>query len=124
MFGGLLYLRLTSFSNWLRVRVRRLRQPKYLLGAIVGFAYFYLVFFRNLGGPSSRGMRRAVAAQALDAAGVGLPSDWLPVAAALGSILLLAFIALMWAVPTERAALGFSEAEITFLFPAPLTRRA
>ena len=30
----------------------------------------------------------------------------------------------MWVVPFERAALGFTEAEIAFLFPAPVTRRS
>ena len=28
----------------------------------------------------------------------------------------------MWIVPAQRAALGFTEAEIAFLFPAPITR--
>src|SRR5262249_24069013 len=99
MLSALLYLRLTSFANWVRARVRRLRQPKYLIGAIVGFAYFYLVFFRNFRGTPGRGVRRAAAAQALQAAKVTLPADWFPIAVAAGALLLLAFIALMWAVP-------------------------
>ncbi len=39
MLGALLYLRLTSLKNLLLSRLRRLRQPKYLLGAAVGVAY-------------------------------------------------------------------------------------
>ena len=38
MLGALLYLRLMSFRNWAVARGRRLRQPKYLIGAIVGCA--------------------------------------------------------------------------------------
>jgi ABC-2 type transport system permease protein len=40
MLNALLYLRVMSVQNWLRSRLRRLRQPKYLVGAIVGCAYF------------------------------------------------------------------------------------
>jgi hypothetical protein len=38
MLSALLYLRFTSLKNWLRMRLLRLRQPKYLMGAIVGVA--------------------------------------------------------------------------------------
>jgi hypothetical protein len=124
MLGALLYLRLTSFQNWLRSRVRRLRQPKYLIGAIVGVGYFYFFFFRPLGGPVPRGARHAAVTQAMPAVAAALPTDWLPVAAAVGALLLLVFVVFMWVVPTERAALGFSEAEIAFLFPAPIQRRS
>ena len=47
MIGALVYLQLTSLSNALRARVQRLRQPKYLLAALVGAAYFYFFFFRH-----------------------------------------------------------------------------
>jgi hypothetical protein len=36
---------------------------------------------------------------------------------------LLALATAIWVVPTERASLGFSDAEIAFLFPAPIMRR-
>ena len=49
MLRALLYLRLVSAGNWLLSRARRLRQPKYLLGAVVGCAYFYYFFFRPMG---------------------------------------------------------------------------
>ncbi len=126
MLSALLYLRLTSFQNWLWSRVRRLRQPKYLLGAAVGCAYFYAFFFRGLGGNPASHARRAAPAEAtqfLDTAQAALPVDWLPAVTAFGALALLVFITFMWVVPTQRAALGFSEAEIAFLFPAPITRR-
>jgi len=47
MIGALVYLQLTSLRNALSQRLRRLRQPRYLVGAIVGLAYFYFFFFRH-----------------------------------------------------------------------------
>jgi hypothetical protein len=108
-------------------RVRRLRQPKYLLGAVVGCAYFYFFFFRNLGTDRTHRMPSAATAEAMraiEAANAALPVDWLPATTALGALALLVFITFMWVVPTQRAALGFTEAEIAFLFPAPISRRA
>lgn len=126
MLRALLYLRLMSARNWVVARVRRLRQPKYLIGAIVGCAYFYFFFFRGLSsGPRARhpGGLPPPATEALAAAQATLPADWVPVIAAFGALAFLVFLAAMWIVPTERAALGFTEAEIAFLFPAPLPRR-
>ncbi len=113
MLGALLYLRATSFANWLKSRLQRLRQPKYLLGAVVAIAYFYFFFFRSFAPPPA----------AMPGLPVTGPADWLPLASAVGALALLFFATCMWVVPTERAALGFSEAEIAFLFPAPISRR-
>jgi hypothetical protein len=116
MLGALLYLRVTSFANWLKSRLQRLRQPKYLLGAAVGVGYFYFFFFRGFASPPPP-------TDALAGLPVAGPADWLPLASAIGALALLFFATCMWVVPTERAALGFSEAEIAFLFPAPISRR-
>jgi hypothetical protein len=103
-----------------------LRQPKYLIGAIVGCAYFYFFFFRPLGERESPRVPTAAteeARRAMEMAAAALPADWLPATTALGALALLTFITFMWVIPAQRAALGFSEAEIAFLFPAPITRR-
>ena len=123
MLSALLSLRLTSFKNWLLSRVRRLRQPKYLAGALVGIGYFYFFFFRNFSRPSGRGRHAILDEEVVQAAAAALPMDWLPATLAMGTVALLVFLTLMWVVPTGPAALGFSEAEIAFLFPAPITRR-
>jgi ABC-2 type transport system permease protein len=123
MLSALLYLRLTSLRNWFLSRIRRLRQPKYLAGAIVGAAYFWFFFFRPLTSGPASARRSAASREALEAASAVLPTDWAPATAALGALVLLIFLALMWIVPTGPAALGFTEAEIAFLFPAPITRR-
>lgn len=126
MLGALLYLRAMSLGNWLRSRLRRLRQPKYLIGAAVTAAYVYFFFFRAW----SRGPRGSLPAatpealRAMDAARAALPVEWQPITTALGAMALLVFITFMWLIPAQRAALGFSEAEIAFLFPAPISRRA
>lgn len=124
MLRALLYLRLTSLKNWLWSRGSRLRQPKYLAGALVGVAYFYFFFFRHLPEPGERRRFAAGDDTTLDAAAIMLPMDWLPAVMALGALALLVFLTLMWVVPTGPATLGFTEAEIAFLFPAPITRRS
>lgn len=123
MVRALFYLRVTSFANWLRTRARRLRQPKYLIGAVVGCAYFYFFFFRPLGSAAPSRSRHLPPIHGVDAAAL-MPADWLPLVTAIGALALLFFAVCMWVVPTERAALGFSEAEIAFLFPAPIPRRS
>ena len=126
MLGALLYLRLTSLKNQLISRAKRLRQLKYLLGALVGGAYVYFLFFRNFGGASgSRGAARTAATQTLAA----LPSSealaqTLPLIAAVSALLLLGIVILAWVIPSTTPGLRFTEAEIAFLFPAPISRRA
>ncbi len=115
MTGALLYLRLTSLQNLVLSRFRRLKQPKYLVGAIVGAAYFYMMFIRRSYASRSASQYNHGAA--------ALPADLLPAVAAIGALILLVIVALAWIVPEQRAGLAFSEAEIAFLFPAPVRRR-
>lgn len=109
-----LYLQVTSLINAVLQRLRRLRQPKYLFGAIVGGAYFYFLVFR-------RGFRQG------NYPGAGqvmhLSPGLAPVVIALAALVLFVIVVLAWFVPSDRAALQFSEAEAAFLFPAPVARR-
>lgn len=125
MLSALLYLRLTSLQNWVRQRVLRLRQPKYLVGAIVGAAYLWFFFFRAGGNPGGGRRRHAMeqASTTLAQAGAALPEQISAMALAVGALILLVLAVLAWVLSQERASLGFSEAEIAFLFPAPVTRR-
>lgn len=126
MIGALLYLRLTSLKNQIVSRAKRLRQPKYLLGAIAGLAYFYFIFFRQIGAAANgRGSQRAAARQAVET----LPSpemfaETLPLIAALGALLLLGIALMSWIIPSDKPGLRFTEAETSFLFPAPVSRVA
>jgi hypothetical protein len=112
MIGALLYLRLTSLWNFALFRLRRLRQPKYLVGTAVAVAYIYVVLLRRPG-----------MAGAASAAGPGSARIFAVLIFSTGSALALARIAFAWIAPAENPGLRFSEAEIAFLFPAPVTRR-
>ena len=112
MIGALIYLQMQSLKNRLRMRLRRLKKPKYLAGAAVGGAYCYFFFFRNLF------VGRSSAAVA-DAAS----PETLLLFELVGALALFLMVLSAWIFPHERAALLFSEAEIAFLFPAPVTRR-
>src|SRR2546428_13515764 len=113
MIAALVCRQYHSIKNRTVMRVKRLKQPKYLLGGIVGAAYFYFFFFRRLGGAPGQPQSWALWAG---------PAD--PVLyESLGALVLLAIVLLAWLVPHERAALAFTEAEVAFLFPAPISRR-
>jgi ABC-2 type transport system permease protein len=119
MNSPLLYLTLCSWRNRLRVRLRRLRQPRYLIGSVVGIAYFALVLGRPLARrrAASGDPRFGGSAGALGALG----------ASALGQFgaacLLFLAIALAWVWPSRRTpALAFTKADVQFLFTAPIPR--
>ncbi len=113
MLGALLYLRFTSLKNLLLSRFRRLRQPKYLLGAAVGIAYFYFFFFRHAHRVAEKG----------PAGFLNLPADSTPLWLGIGALALLLLTLGLWTFPSGKPGLTFSEAEIAFLFPAPISRR-
>lgn len=113
LIGALVYLRVATLAGMIRSRVKRLRQPKYLIGAIVGVAYVYLVFFGRGSGP-----RRGTPADMPEE----LIQNGLESIAEIGALGLLLVALVNWFVP-RRAALAFTETEIAFLFPAPVSRR-
>ena len=112
MIRALAYLQYHQFVNRTWSRLKRLRRPKYLLGAIVGGLYFYFYFFRILFLPQPPGV-----------AGAGMPVVSPLASESLAALLLLTLVLVGWILPHRRAALVFTEAEIQFLFPAPITRR-
>lgn len=95
------------------MRFKRLKQPKYLFGAIAGGLYFYFYFFRYVFG--IRGGRRALVS--------AVTPENLALFESFGALVLLTIILLAWFFPNQRAALAFTEAEVAFLFPAPVSRR-
>jgi len=111
--GALFYYQFHSWRNRLWMRIRRLRQPKYLAGAIVGGLYFYFYFFRGFSGAraSPRGTH------------MPLPPEMQGFAETLAAALFMMIVIMAWALPHSRAALAFSEPEIAFLFPAPISRK-
>ncbi len=108
------FLQSRSIFNSLRMRARRLKQPKYLIGAVVGVSYFWMIAFRHLFTPSRSG---------LGAIGA-LPHDAVVLIEAGAALVLVFFVVVNWVFTSDRASLRFSEAEVAFLFPAPLSRRS
>jgi hypothetical protein len=104
------YLRAVSAYNAVRSRLKRLRQPKYLVGALVMAAYIGVFFV----GPMLLSRKPPMAGA----------SDGLVLFSGLAALGLLVAVATAWLLPGDRAALAFSEAEVAFLFPAPLSRVA
>jgi ABC-2 type transport system permease protein len=113
MISALLYLQYHSIKNRTVMRIKRLRQPKYLLGAIVGGLYFYWYFFRTFFGTRPRGQAFAIF----------VPPDNQALLESIGALILLIIVLLAWVIPHQRASLTFTEAEVAFLFPAPISRR-
>jgi ABC-2 type transport system permease protein len=121
MFFASVYIIVCSARNRLRMRLRRLRQPRYLVGAIAGAVYLYFsVFARMRSASRTSALRRgrrapAVAPEALRALYASGP--------ALVGVFLLVTTIVGWLMPFDSGLLDFSEAEVQFLFPAPVQRR-
>ncbi len=119
MFSASVYITICSIKNRIRVRLRRLREPKYLIGAIVGAAYFYFTIFARMWGRRASTSRRP---------GRSMPPT-VPLAAvaasgpALVGMALMIMMAAAWLIPSDSSLLEFTEAEIQFLFTAPVSRR-
>ncbi len=113
---ALLYLQLRTSQNMALGQLKRLRKPKYLAGALAGGAYMFFFFLRPIifpppggAGPFSDRTILSVDARLL--------------AEFVATLGLGVFVVFSWVLPKGRASLDFSETEIAFLFPAPLTRR-
>ena len=120
MFGASIYIIVCSARNRIRVRLRRLREPKYLVGAVVAVAYLYFTVFARMLGRHAAGSRRSapptlppgVSLDALHASGP-----------ALVGLAFLILMALAWLIPSDSGLLEFTEPEVQFLFVAPVSRR-
>ena len=117
MNRALWFLLTRSLWNAVVFRFKRLRQPKYAIGALLGCAYFYFYFYRFL----FRGDFDRHRAE-LPPVDLGMTPDLVLNVGAFA--LLVVTLAVAWLLPASRTALGFTEAEIAWLLPAPLSRRA
>ncbi len=113
--SALFYLWSRSCVNVVLARLRRLRQPKYMIGGLLAAGYIYLVFLRP------RAPREA--GQAAGPAGPAASFDEAFFVTLITGVLLLLFVA-MWLWRRQRTALHFSEAEIAHLFPGPVSHDA
>jgi len=99
------YLAIRTGANQLARRIAQLRSPRYLVALLLGAAYLWVALVRRRPGAEAE----------------ALPAAWVELG---GALVLLALAAWSWIVGVERRVLAFSPAEVTFLFPAPITRRA
>ena len=109
---ALVYLQAMVIRNAVAQRVRRLRQPRYLMATLLGLAYFYFLFFRR---------------SSFQGAGPGAPvvpvNIGLLVGVSMAAVIMTGRIIYSWIFSADRAALSFTEAEVAFLFQAPVQRR-
>lgn len=109
-WNALLYLTGMSIWNRLTSRLRRTREPRYVLALIAGGAYLWFFLIHNVGGATR--------------AGQGPGSAFLSQGGRLVVIALLVLGALgAWVFGEDKSALAFSAPEVSLLFPAPLSRR-
>lgn len=107
MTGAAIFLVTRTMKNLVKRSILRLRQPRYLLGAIVFLGYFFGIVGRK------SGLRNIAARHA----------EFNEVAMLIVSVLALIIILAVWALPSTAPGLFFTETEIQFFFAGPVTRR-
>ena len=124
MISASLYIIVCTAKNRLWRRLRRLREPRYLVGAIVGAAYLYFTFFaRARGRAAADAARRRNAPRSDRAAPSAIAATLVAAGPGIVGIVFLVLAIVAWVLPFDSGLLEFSEAETDWLFPAPITRR-
>lgn len=117
MSGASLYILACSARNRMRLRLRRLREPRYLFGALVGISYLVFTFvIRQQVYDGRRSGRAAATAVGAAATAYGVPG------ATMGGVLLACLALTAWVLPLRSHLLEFTAAETAFLFPSPMSR--
>ena len=105
MNDALVYLTVRSIHNSILLRLRRLRQPRYLLVGLALVLYCgSTIFSRSQSG------------------GFRIPAAYESLARMTAAVLFFVVMAASWVLPAT-AALRFTPPEINVLFPAPIARR-
>lgn len=108
MTSAAFFLITHNLKNRVTRSVLRLRQPRYIAGAVLAGFYFWSFLFRRGAG------RGAVVVR------YGAGPEMMTI---ILSVLALAILVGVWALPSSGPALVFSEAEIQFFFAGPVSRR-
>jgi ABC-2 type transport system permease protein len=108
VIGTFAYLIVNTMRNRVQSHARRLKSPRYAIGFLLGIGYFWMVFGRRF-----------------NSFGAGAPAPaLLDSLATLMSVVIFAVFCGIWIFGGDSTSLAFSEAEVAFLFPAPVPRRA
>ncbi len=104
--SAFLYLVATTWRNRVVARVRRARSPRYAAALVVGALYVWTFLLRPTRGGGALSFL------------LGQPTEML--------VTVLVVLTLMgsWIFGSDTTALAFSHAELSILFPAPVSRRA
>jgi Putative ABC exporter len=114
VIGTLLYLAVCSTRNRAIRRLRRLRQPRYLAGLIIGLLYFSAILVRSVGRGGRPGGGAAIGE---------LVGSMAPELVAVGGFVLWLVAVVTWLVPSA-PPWRFTGAEVQFLYTAPVSRRS
>lgn len=101
------YLTWHSARNRTWTRIRRARNPRYAISAVIGAVYFWFFLIHNTGK-----IPRTI--------GGSFNDIWVVVA----TVGLVIFATTWWLFGGDKTTLAFALPEMAFLFPAPLSRRA
>ncbi len=107
MTSAAFFLITRNLKNRVMRSVLRLRQPRYIVGAVLAGTYFWSVIFR----------KHAVTVMSMRQ---GPVNEFMML---IVSFVALLFIVGSWALPGDSPGLVFSEAEIQFFFAGPVSRR-
>jgi ABC-2 type transport system permease protein len=113
MIRAIVFLLSRSLKNRVLLRLKRLRQPKYLISAIAGLAYLYFVILRYSFVSRSPAPPEPPAPH----------ESSITLAETALAFLLFMTVVFQWIFSNSQKAL-FKEAEIQFFFPAPISRKA
>ena len=116
MLAASLFIILATAKNRVRRWFKRLREPRYLIGLVVGIGYLWFVVYARYAASGGRPRRPPVSMFSAWPELVSHGPTWAGVA-------ILAAAVLAWVLPATGALLIFTQPEEQFLFPAPLTRR-
>ena len=106
MNGALAFLTSRSLRNRVRLKASRLRNPRYAIAFVLGAALLWLMLARRQPAPAASAGSVAQHRELV----MALLASWA--------------VAWTWLLGSQRVALNFSLAEVDFLFPSPVTRRA
>ncbi|MES2176609.1 MAG: putative ABC exporter domain-containing protein [Gemmatimonadota bacterium] len=108
MIAAFAYLIATSTRNKVLSQIKRVKNPRYAIALLLGLGYFWMVFFNQ-----TRSQR------------AGAPNPFASdLFGQLVPLLLFVVISYFWIVGTDAQALAFTQAEVSLLFTAPVSRRA
>lgn len=111
--GVFAFILFRSLRNNVRERLRRLKEPRYLIGFVFALAYFGFLFSRpTIQRRGARPLPRL------------FPPSFLEAELLAFAALLFVVFCLAWLFRGARSALPLSEGEVHVLFPAPLPRLA